>query len=238
MKLGVFFRETLEGVSAILVQELDRAYSVIRATWNIEHTSSGAHGNVTATSLSVGTSTPNPLAKAHVYGERFVAVELETGRDDPNLRNWAINNGGEAEGMLSFQVSAFAGNDPIANANTKVRFDRDGNVELTENLSVDGVTTIGLVTQAGSYSAGDTTPSVANISHLVIANAGATTITNLDDGVEGQVVVLKFSDANTTIDRTNAYLAGGVNFVSSDRDTLTLMSLGGQWYEIARAVNA
>lgn len=52
MKLGVAFREQLEGLSSILVQELDRAYSVIRATWNVEHRADGSHGPVVADSYT------------------------------------------------------------------------------------------------------------------------------------------------------------------------------------------
>lgn len=52
MKLGVAFREHLEGISTMLVQELDRAYAVIRATWNVEHRSDGSHGAVIADSYT------------------------------------------------------------------------------------------------------------------------------------------------------------------------------------------
>lgn len=84
------------------------------------------------------------------------------------------------------------------------------------------------------YTPGDTTPSVAGISYMSIANAGATTITQFDDGIAGQRLVLTFSDANTTISRANAYLAGGVNFVSSNRATLELIYDGTNWIELSR----
>jgi hypothetical protein len=82
-----------------------------------------------------------------------------------------------------------------------------------------------------------TTPSVSNTNFLVIVNSSPTTITNLLDGVEGQVVTLWFNDSNTTVDRSNAFLSGGVNFVSTVNDTLTLRKFGSYWYEIARGVN-
>jgi hypothetical protein len=90
---------------------------------------------------------------------------------------------------------------------------------------------------ARAYTAADTTPSVANTRVLVVANAGSVTITNLDDGVEGQEVTLFFDDSNTTVDRTNALLSGGVNFVSTANDTLTLIKRGALWYEVGRGVN-
>lgn len=90
----------------------------------------------------------------------------------------------------------------------------------------------------GSYSAGDTTPTVAGVSVLRIVNASPTTISGFDDGVNGQLLILKFDDANTTINRTNAYLAGGVNYVSGVDDTLVLFRLAGAWYELCRSTNA
>jgi parallel beta-helix repeat protein len=87
------------------------------------------------------------------------------------------------------------------------------------------------------YNAGDTSPSVKNTVSMGIANASPTTITNFDDGYDGQVISLNFSDSNTTINRTNAYLDGGVNFTSTANDTLVLKKLGVAWYEISRSLN-
>lgn len=104
MKLGVFFRETLEGVSAILVQELDRAYSVIRATWNIEHKSNGAHGHVTASSVTadrvlVGSATPDDSSvPLHIDSADFqqpVIVESQkTGATDGAYIGFTDHTGG------------------------------------------------------------------------------------------------------------------------------------------------
>ena len=105
-------------------------------------------------------------------------------------------------------------------------------------LSVTGLATLALLTKSISYTAGDTTPSVLNASFMDIANSGAVTISNFDDGVNGQVIVLHFQDANTTINRANAYLSGGVNFVSSANDTLTLIRVANVWTEVARGVNS
>lgn len=88
------------------------------------------------------------------------------------------------------------------------------------------------------YHAGDTTPSVMLSYGLDISNSAATTITAFDDGVEGQLIVLNFNDANTTVDRTTCVLAGGANFVSTQWDTLTLIKRGPYWWEVARSVNS
>lgn len=90
------------------------------------------------------------------------------------------------------------------------------------------------------YTAGDTTPSVPFMSRTMeITNAGATSITDFDDWTQGQLLTLYFNDANTTVVRSALIrLAGGVNFVSANRATLTLLSLGGTWTEVARATGA
>ena len=85
----------------------------------------------------------------------------------------------------------------------------------------------------GTYTAGDTTPSVANCNCLYIANSGATTINDLDDGYDGQMVVLVFADANTTIARFG-YLANSANFTSANHAVLVLVRIGSTWYEVAR----
>lgn len=54
----------------------------------------------------------------------------------------------------------------------------------------------------------DATPSVATASILTTANTSATSITDFDGGVTGQVVLLICADANTTIDFTSSQLRG------------------------------
>lgn len=87
------------------------------------------------------------------------------------------------------------------------------------------------------YSNADTTPSVANTGFMSITNSAPTTITNFDDGESGQVIVLFFNDANTTIDRSNCVLSGGVNFVSTANDILVLYKTNTVWAEMSRGVN-
>jgi hypothetical protein len=105
-------------------------------------------------------------------------------------------------------------------------------------ITTNGTNTAGQVYRVGTYTDGDTTPTVLGVSHMVIANTGATSITNFTNSVDGQILTLLFNDSNTTITRNNAYLSGGVNFVSTNNDTLTLISNGGLWYEVSRSVNS
>jgi hypothetical protein len=116
--------------------------------------------------------------------------------------------------------------------------DSAGNLKLainTTSVNAQSVLSGGLTNRKGSYTPGTTTPSVTGVSHLVIANSSATSITNFTGGVEGQLLFLKFNDANTTITRNNAYLAGAANFTSATNATLVLISDGTAWFEVCRS---
>lgn len=70
-----------------------------------------------------------------------------------------------------------------------------------------------------------------------ITNSTPTTITNFTNGLDGQEITLYFADANTTINRANCFLAGGVNYTSGATYTLTLVKQGVYWYEKSRSNN-
>lgn len=136
-------------------------------------------------------------------------------------------------------ANAATGNNPTISATGG---DTDISITLTPKgtglIDVTGFARLGLVNRVGTYTPGDTTPSVSGVSTMLIANSSATTITNFTGGVAGQVIFLRFNDSNTTVDRSNAYLAGGANFVSTADDTLTLISNGTLWFEISRSANS
>ena len=89
-----------------------------------------------------------------------------------------------------------------------------------------------------TFTNADATPSVAGGNRFKEANTGATIITAFDDGADGQIIVILFTTGNTTIqDGANLQLNGGVNFVGTANDILTLVRFDTVWYEISRSVN-
>ena len=91
----------------------------------------------------------------------------------------------------------------------------------------------------GLYTPGTTILDAANgeIRFFVIANPWPTTISDLTNGAEGQILRLQFADANTTISRTHVMLMGGVNFTGAANAILTLLKQGRYWREVSRSVN-
>ena len=84
--------------------------------------------------------------------------------------------------------------------------------------------------------ADDATPSVAGGNLFV--TGGTTTITDFDDGTEGQQIIIISEHAITITDGTNIFLSGSANFVMASTDTLTLIQkASGLWYELSRSVN-
>lgn len=82
----------------------------------------------------------------------------------------------------------------------------------------------------------EATPSVKCGS--IFLTGGTTTITDLDDGLEGQVVTLIAEHSVTITDGTNFFLSGSANFEMTATDTLTLIcKADNKWYEKSRGDN-
>lgn len=86
--------------------------------------------------------------------------------------------------------------------------------------------------KVGEAADADATPSVEELSVLVTANTGATTITGMDDGYEGQVVLLIINDANTTIDFTSSNMKGQkrVDYPARSGDAFICILRNSEWY--------
>lgn len=85
---------------------------------------------------------------------------------------------------------------------------------------------------ATAFSSADATPSVSGGSFFKTANAGATTITDFDDGTTGQVIFVLIDDANTTVDFTSSGLKGnsGGDWSPGDGDWMACIYDGTDWY--------
>ena len=79
----------------------------------------------------------------------------------------------------------------------------------------------------------DTSPSVLGVFALKTANAGATLISYLDDGYEGQVVVIVAGDNNTSVQHDTGLikLVNAENRILNSGDALILGLANGVWSE-------
>lgn len=121
------------------------------------------------------------------------------------------------------------GNTCIGNGGVDIRLDPTNCVIGPNKFSTN-------TTYILNFTDGDTTPSVAGRNVFRTVNTGATTITDFDDGVDGQEITVIFSDANTTVsDAGNLALSAA--FTSTANDTLTLIRRGTVWFEKCRSAN-
>lgn len=83
-----------------------------------------------------------------------------------------------------------------------------------------------------TFASGDATPSVATGYFFLTQNSSATTITNFDDGKEGQEIFIKFGDANTTVKfagNGNLYGNSGNDYTWKTYDTMRCVYDGNRW---------
>jgi hypothetical protein len=203
----------------------------------------------------VGIGSGNPDIFSRFY-DRILGVNSSTGiaKIEINGSTYSGIDFGQSGTRYAEINGASTGLDIGTTTNTPIQFFTNGSykailtgignllintgTDTGQKLQVSGMTYSGISYRAGTYTAGNTTPSVDGISFLGISNSSPTTITNFTSGTQHQVITLYFSDSNTTIDRSNCYLDGGVNFTSTAGDTLTLINNGGYWYEISRSINS
>ncbi len=82
--------------------------------------------------------------------------------------------------------------------------------------------------------ANDATPSVAAGNKFL--TGGTTTITDFDDGVEGQEIIVIAEHSLDITDGTNIFLSGSTTWTMTATDTLSLIcKADNKWYEIARS---
>lgn len=76
---------------------------------------------------------------------------------------------------------------------------------------------------------------------VYVALAGAQTVADITGAFVGQIITIHCNDGNLTFNRTNAALAGGANFTSSQYDVLELLCIatsGTKFIETGRVANS
>lgn len=85
-----------------------------------------------------------------------------------------------------------------------------------------------------TFTANDTTPSVATGRNFKTANTVPTTISSFDDGVDGQEITVRVDDSSTVFDFTGSLLVGngGADHIAANGDQVRAVydSAEGVWY--------
>jgi len=126
--------------------------------------------------------------------------------------------------------------------------DGDGQPNRTESIEdsladlqnqINNITVAPTVRTAMYVTTADTSPDVGSYPSIVRIDYNAPlTITNFDNGVVGQELIIVFTNDNTTIQSSaNIYLMGAADFHSQNRYVLTLVHNGYGWVEMSRSVN-
>lgn len=87
-----------------------------------------------------------------------------------------------------------------------------------------------------TFTSGDATPSVKG--GRLFETAGTTAITDFDDGIKGQTIVIHATASITITDGASVDLQGGANYDMTATDILVMTMFSDQvWTEICRSVN-
>jgi len=214
------------------------------------YTGSGAGTRMTITSSgNVGINQTNPTGRLEVVpenanGNEGIFVNQLGSRQSTIRFKSAHSSSSDYRVGASITVGSAFEIYSIAAAASRLVITSGGNVligtttDASYKLDVNGVTRSSIAYKIGTYTQGTTTPSVSNVSFMIISNSSSTTISNFTNAVDGQILTLLFTDSNTTINRVNAYLLNGANYTSGPNDTIKLIYSSGLWYEISRSSNA
>lgn len=117
--------------------------------------------------------------------------------------------------LTSNPAGAFTYTNPTYNETTAIK---------TRGQSADVITI--------TFTDADTTPSVAAANQFTASNTGATTITNFDDGVSGQTIVILFTNANSTLQHNATIkMRSGGNLTPAANTVYRFTLRSGVWYE-------
>jgi len=237
-------RMTIDSTGTVVINEGGRSTADVRMEGDTD--ANLFFLDASADKIGIGDSTPDH--KLDVAGN--------IGLDASGYVNWGDTDGTSGYGFrdnagaMEFKNSGgswtpFTG---TAGADTQVQFNNAGvfgaSADFTFNDTTDLLTLAGPLkadlfynTSVVTFTNADTTPSVSGSNTFLTANAGATSITNFDDGNAGQWIYIVFGDANTTLvhDVTKINLTGDTNWTFAANDAVVLVKKGTVWHEVGRA---
>ncbi len=142
------------------------------------------------------------------------------------------------DGRLDWGVGGATALDTNLYRSTTNTLKTDDALIVTGILTASSTVAVNAMISHGTITAlaNDATPTVAD--RNVFLTGGTTTITDFDDGVEGQSIEIHAEHSVTITDGTNIFLSGSANFDMTSTDTLTLrQKADGKWYETGRGDN-
>ena len=187
-------------------------------------------------SVGIGTG-GDPDSKLHIKSEALTLTEIR------------IQNAGGGDSEITWYLGtnatptrewSFCSNNAISDNLLLINGGSDCNSDSMIQYERGGITV-----KKGAFTYGDITTIIgASFStryenFFKTQNFLSTTITTFSYGMAGQVIYI-ICDAGTTIqDNAGIHLSGGVDFVCSNDDTITLIfeADSRDWYELSRSVN-
>jgi hypothetical protein len=118
----------------------------------------------------------------------------------------------------------------------------DGSANIATFSDSGGMEVAEFRSLASAAANGDTSPSVAGVGTLYLDNSGATSITALDDGSDGQIVTVITLTANTSFTHSSTLMLSGSTNVTTPAafSSITFQKvpsfISNRWIEIARSI--
>lgn len=158
--------------------------------------------------------------------------------------DYTIAGNGVEDSVLAYRIDAESNANTIvfgSNLSTNTTTDRSFLNVTNSSLYVSGNNFVSDSAPLIAFAADDTTPDVSKGNRFkTVANSGATAITNLDGGVDGQLVMIKggsTTNATTIADSGSFRLAGAITLNTNTVITLLYDATLVLWTEQSRSVN-
>lgn len=184
--------------------------------------------------LPDGTSGTKGMIRLSASGG-YTTLGIDIGIQASGGSNGWVQTRDIGTGYIDLLLNPLGGDVGIGNTNPASKLHVSGGA-ITVDGSGAGITISGgcLNSTTCGYttiSAGDASPSVAGKGFVIYNENADLSITNFDDGVDGQkITVVNRGTNNLTLTRTNMVLPGSVNAVLARYYTISLVLYGGVWY--------